>query len=147
MNGVKPASIVNLPARMKTGPVDSEISAPKPAVAAAKVAYRPALLSDSFKQPFVLLWVAVLPQLVLLLLNLRDYQLVFGEMTPWQRRMSGIIVGCEVLLLISSFAFVVIGRARKRILPWAACWVLLAAPILYLWLVMYQIGAPSCRRR
>jgi hypothetical protein len=51
---------------METGPVDSteQISAPITTVAVAKVVappHRPSLLPNSFKHPFVLIWVAILP--------------------------------------------------------------------------------------
>lgn len=98
------------------------------------------LLPDSLKQPFVLFWVAILPQIVLLFLNIRNYQLVVGEMAPWQRSMCAKIGGSELLLVFGTIALVTLLRIRRQILPWALCWPLLILPVLYLWFATFQIG-------
>ena len=100
----------------------------------------PPLLPDSLQKSFVLFWVAILPQAVLLLLNLRSYQLVAGEMAPWQKTMCANIGAFELLLLLGVTALVALLRARGRMLSWAMCWPLLVLPVLYLWLATFQIG-------
>ncbi|MEY2439797.1 MAG: hypothetical protein QOI34_1182, partial [Verrucomicrobiota bacterium] len=102
---------------------------------------RAALLPDSVKKPFLLFWVGILPQLILFFLNLRDYELVAGEMTDWQRSMSATTAGAQAVLLLGTVVLLVGLRAQHRLISWALCWPLLVAPILYLWLVTYQLGA------
>jgi vault protein inter-alpha-trypsin-like protein/PEP-CTERM motif-containing protein len=99
------------------------------------------LLPDSVKRPFLLFWIGVLPQLILLFLNLRAYQLVAGEMTAWQRSMSATIAGADAALLLGTVVLLAVLRARHRAISWALCWALLVAPILYLWLITYQLSS------
>ena len=88
----------------------------------------------------MLWWVAVLPQVVLLLINLRAFWIVSGEFQPWQREMAQRIFAFEVLLIIASASSSVMLRLRRSAVPWALNGPLFAAPILYLWLAMAQIG-------
>ena len=102
---------------------------------------REPILPASVKHPLVLMWVAIVPQVVLLLLNLRDYQLVVGEMTPWQRGMAQAIGVAELILLAGVAALAIFLRRTGRSVSWAAAWPLLAGPVLYLWFVVYQLFA------
>src|ERR1043165_9283779 len=68
------------------------------------------ILPESIKSPVILIWVGIVPQLVLLLLNLRDYHLVAGEMTRWQKGMALTIGGFEVGLLIGMAALTIFLR-------------------------------------
>ncbi len=88
----------------------------------------------------MLWWVAVLPQVVLLLINLRAFWIVSGEFQPWQREMAQRIFAFEVFLLIAAAAVALTLRLRRSVIPWALNWPLFAAPIFYLWLAMAQIG-------
>jgi hypothetical protein len=100
------------------------------------------LLPDSIKHPFVLFWIAVLPQIVLLLINLRAFWLVSGEFAPWQKAMSLRIFALEILLLLSFLVGAGVLLVLRKRISWALNWPLLIAPVLYLWLVTYQIGGP-----
>ncbi|MEI8342764.1 MAG: hypothetical protein WCH43_14665, partial [Verrucomicrobiota bacterium] len=101
---------------------------------------RKPLLPDSIKKPHLLLWVSVLPQVVLLLVNLRAFWIVSGECAPWQKGMFGRIFAFELTLIIGAAALAVLFQAKRKFIPWSLNWGLLVAPILYLWLVTWQIG-------
>ena len=132
---------------METEPVDPS----DPAVQAAQITeglttsgparpHRPSLLPEALKQPLVLLWVALLPQLVLLLLNLRDYQLISGELQPAQRSTCILIGLFQVGLIAVAAGLAAAFRLRGRNLPWFICWALLLAPILFLWFFSYKLS-------
>lgn len=131
---------------MDAAPINPPLAAgSSPTLAASRVGRpgsffsRSPILPQSFKQPLALLWVAILPQIVLLLLNIQDYRLVSGEMAQWQRGMSARIVAFQILLILGSTALILVLRRRRSLLPTAICWALLLLPIGYLWLVTYQI--------
>ena len=96
------------------------------------------LLPDSFKQPFILFWVWLVPQVVLLALNLRGYYVASGDMNGNQRRMACEIFGAELFLLVVGFAVALALRAWRKPVSWSLNWLLLALPVLYLWLCVYR---------
>ena len=101
---------------------------------------RKPLLPDTIKKPLLLLWISVLPQLVLLLVNLRAFWIASGECAPWQKNMAGRISAFELGLILGVGALALLFHARRKFIPWSLNWVLLIAPILYLWLFTWQIG-------
>jgi hypothetical protein len=90
------------------------------------------------KRPLILVWVGIAPQVALLLLNLRDYQLIVGEMTPWQNGMARTIGAAQLGLLTGLTTLAVILRVTGRKISWPVACGLLIAPILFLWLFLYQ---------
>src|SRR4051812_37541372 len=85
---------------------------------------RAPLLSDALKQPLILLWVALLPGIVLLLLNLRDYRLISGELQPPQRSACIQIALFELGLIAGVTVLAAAFRFREKLLPWGVCWAL-----------------------
>src|SRR4051812_3750918 len=101
---------------------------------------REPLLSDAIKQPHMLWWVAAVPQLVLLLINVRAFWLVSRELEAWQRAMALWIAAFEIGLLIGCVALTDLLRSWRRNIPWLLCWPLLMAAMAYLWLVTAQLS-------
>lgn len=94
------------------------------------------LLPAPWRRPSVLLWVYLLPQLILLLLNLRSYHLVSGEMSPEQRGQAFTLGLYAVLLLLGVGSLWALTRGREFLLRWSLALPLLLAHIGYLWLVV-----------
>ncbi|HEX8679811.1 MAG TPA: MSEP-CTERM sorting domain-containing protein, partial [Chthoniobacterales bacterium] len=86
-------------------------------------------------QPLALAGVAIAPQLILILLNLRAYAIAAGEMTAPQKATSLQIFAFEVFLVVGCGALAAVLHVRGRAIAWHWNWPLLLAPIGYLWLV------------
>jgi len=95
---------------------------------------RPELIADTLKKPIMLLWMMLLPQLLLLVLNLSAWKLVRGDMDPEQMNRALILGGAEgILLLLGLGSWILLSRLKRRI-DWPVCIGLLAVHIAYLWL-------------
>jgi len=101
---------------------------------------RKPLLPDSTKMPLHLLWISALPQLVLLLVNFRAFWVVSDECAPWQKGMFYRIFAFEITLILGAVALALALHLRRKLIPWKLNGVLLVVPILYLWLVTWQMG-------
>jgi len=90
------------------------------------------LLPPAASSPLVLLWVWLLPQALLLFLNLQAWDLASGEMAAPERAVAiGLFVG-QLLLLLGGGALLVERRIRRRPLPRLAGLALLLASSVYL---------------
>lgn len=96
------------------------------------------LLPDSVKQPFMVLWLWVIPQLGLLLLNLRAWSLATGEATVEQAQAAAWIGAAQVTLLAVGAALWLVPRLRSRAVGLPACGVGLILNIAYLWFFFPQ---------
>ena len=110
---------------------DSAAAAP----AEARPLAREPLFPESLKTPLILLALAVLPQLMLMLINVRAFSIASGEMTAAQKSTAHQIFAFEVLLVLGCAALAVVLQARRRPILWVWSWPLLLAPVGYLWLV------------
>ena len=106
---------------------------------AENVLPRLALLPDSAKRPLLLVWVATVPQLILLLVNLRAYWIISGECTLWQRKMSALIGAFQLVLMLGPALLALGLRARRRVIPEPACVAMVILSILYLWMASWLI--------
>jgi len=90
-------------------------------------------MPETMKHPRMLLWTALLPQLLLLLLNWRAWGIVHGEMNPEQLQRAMQLGACEAALLIGIAVLIAIGYRLKRQVGLFACAGILLAGIAYLW--------------
>ena len=97
------------------------------------------LLTDSVKQPHVLLWVSALPQFILLLLNLHYYWIVSGDVTATQKHAWMLLLGFNGFFLLGVTALALSLRARKRLVPWGANWPLLLLPVACLGALLFNV--------
>ncbi|HWB61678.1 MAG TPA: MSEP-CTERM sorting domain-containing protein [Chthoniobacteraceae bacterium] len=104
---------------------------------APEAARRP-LLPDFFKQPFILLWVAIVPQIILLLICLRGYNLMAADLTPAQNTMWFAMMGWLLVMLLGEGVAMFFLRIQKQRVPLAMALALIALPVCYLWFVMFQ---------
>ncbi len=93
---------------------------------------RPLLLPPGASAPLVLLWVWLLPQALLLALNLQAWDLASGEMNPANRSTAFLIFGLELALLLGGAAFLVERLLRRRAIPRLAGFGLVAMAAVYL---------------
>lgn len=93
------------------------------------------LIADKFAKPLFLLWVMVLPQVVLALINFRSWALVCGEMSGDQKRMSYMIFSFEVLILIAGIVVITVFQYLKRSVNLIVCLLLFLLHIAFLWLI------------
>lgn len=96
------------------------------------------LLPDSVKRPFMMLWLWVIPQIGLLLLNLRAWSLATGEATVEQANAASLLGASEVALLAVGVALWLVPRLRGRAVGLPACGIGLLLPIGYLWFFFAQ---------
>jgi hypothetical protein len=89
-----------------------------------------------WRRPAVLLWIYLLPQLILLALNLRSYHLVAGEMSPEQRGHAFTLAAYAVALLIGVGGVWLATRVRGCALRWTLAVPLLLAHVGYLWMTL-----------
>ncbi|HEX8311210.1 MAG TPA: MSEP-CTERM sorting domain-containing protein, partial [Chthoniobacteraceae bacterium] len=108
-------------------------SVPPVDASAASPAIPQAILSGAFRNPLHLLWVWIIPQLCLLVMNLRSFGMIWSEMNEAQRGTGRWMLGAELTMLaaIGGFAYVM-HRGRKPVI-WAMNWPLLAVAVAYLW--------------
>ncbi|MHC4243970.1 MAG: MSEP-CTERM sorting domain-containing protein [Planctomycetota bacterium] len=93
------------------------------------------LIADKFAKPLFLLWVMILPQVVLALINFSSWRLVSGEMSPSQKRLAYLVFACEAVILIAAICTITILQYLKRSLNLIACLILFLVHIAYLWLI------------
>ena len=91
------------------------------------------LLPDFIKRPITMLWVYILPQLILLFINLYSYWLISDEISPEKVSIVYTIFAAELgLLALAVFVWAYSGAMKKMIaLAWSV--VFLATHIGYLW--------------
>jgi hypothetical protein len=92
------------------------------------------LITGALKRPIMLLWVMVLPQLLLMLLNVSAWTLVQGDMSAEQLSMSRIIGACEVGVFLLGIAIWFVLGHLKREIDWRVCLGLMLVHAAYLWL-------------
>lgn len=91
------------------------------------------LLPDFIKRPSMLLWAAVIPQILLLLHNCRILWLVSAEASSENLAAFGISFAIEVSLLALTLGAWYSGWKKKALIRWPWFLVLLAVQIGYLW--------------
>ncbi|MBL7115169.1 MAG: MSEP-CTERM sorting domain-containing protein [Kiritimatiellae bacterium] len=94
---------------------------------------RTSALSDDVKHPWMLFWVMLVPQLLLLFLNTRAWQLIRGEVNPEQFLWASQIFYYEVVLLLSAGVAWITLHRLKRFVGLIFCAFVLFAEIGYLW--------------
>lgn len=102
---------------------------------------RPPILSPATRNPGHLLWVWTLPQVFLLLMNVRSLGMIWGEMSEAQRVTGRWILGSEIAMLVGIGAFVSVLRRSGKPVSWALQWPLFAVAVAYLWLVFMASGS------
>ena len=102
---------------------------------------RSQIIPDSLSNPLALLWVNVLPQIILLLLNLRSYWIVSGEMNAAQLSVARQIFASELFLIAGSAALALVCVAMRKRIAWAANWPLLVLHIACLWFFSVKCGS------
>ena len=93
------------------------------------------LIADKFAKPLFLLWVMVLPQIVLAIINFSSWRLVSGEMSPPQKRLAYLVFAFEAVILIAAICTFTILQYLKRNINLIACLILFLVHIAYLWLI------------
>ncbi|MHC4735835.1 MAG: MSEP-CTERM sorting domain-containing protein [Planctomycetota bacterium] len=93
------------------------------------------LIADKFTKPLFLLWVMVLPQIVLALINFSSWRLVSGEMSPAQKRLAYLVFAFEAVILIAGILAITVFQYLKRSLNLIACLFLFLIHIAYLWII------------
>ena len=96
------------------------------------------LLPDSVKRPFMLLWLWVIPQFALLLLNLRAWSLASGEATIEQAHAAAELGAVQAVLLTVGVLLWLAPRLRGRAVGLPACGVGMLLNIAYLWFFFSQ---------
>ena len=94
------------------------------------------ILPARLKQPFMLLWLWLLPQAVLLLLNLRAWTLASGEATVDQAFEAQNLGLGALALLLAGVGLWALAALRRRPVGLGACLFGLIVNIAYLWLFM-----------
>ena len=90
-------------------------------------------MTETMKHPRMLLWTAMLPQLLLLLLNWRAWGIVHREMNPEQLHRAMQLGACEAALLLGAAAIIGILYRQKREVGLTLCGGILLTGIGYLW--------------
>jgi len=90
--------------------------------------------------PLLLFLAIVLPQSCLVLLNLRAYYLMSGEMAPDQMHRAWLVFAFEVTLLVGGSALGWFLLRRGKPAPWPANLAVLAGNAAYLWLAVEWLG-------
>ncbi len=94
------------------------------------------IVPATWRRPAVLFWIYLLPQLVLLALNLRSYHLVAGEMSDLQRHQAYAFGGYALALMAVQLGVYGFLRARQATLKWTLALPLLLAHVGYLWMTV-----------
>ena len=97
------------------------------------------LLPEFLKKPNVLAWVNLLPQTILLILNLHAYSVVNDEIDERVRLSAYTVVSIETGLLLVALGLMLILIYQKRSYAWGWNWLFLISQIGYLWLAMTSI--------
>lgn len=107
-----------------------------PTLDPSPLAPRPSLLPARLMQPLMLLWLWVIPQAALLLLNLRAWSLASGEATPDQAHAAAQIGAAGLGLFIVGLVAWGLALARRKPVGLPVCLIGLLLNIAYLWLFM-----------
>lgn len=94
------------------------------------------IVPAAWRRPSVLLWVYLLPQIILAVLNLRSFHLVAGEMSDLQRHQAYTFGGYALALMLVQLGVYVFLRVRRAVLKWPLAVPLLLAHVGYLWLTV-----------
>jgi len=98
-------------------------------------AERRSLLPPFIRKPHFVFWTLILPQLVLLVLNLRSWGLVRTEMSDAQRHTALQLLGAEIgLLVLGALVLATLAVLRRR-MGWPVCLPVMAVHVAYLWFV------------
>jgi hypothetical protein len=100
--------------------------------------YLMVLLPQSFASPQALIWVLVVPQFVLLGLNVRAGWLAWGEMGELQQKQA-VFLGCAQALFILT-ALIAPLVLKARLVSLRACVGLGGTAIAYLWIASYWLA-------
>lgn len=95
-------------------------------------------LPDTMKHPRMLVWVLLVPQILLLALNLRAWNIMRSEMSPEQLQLTLHIALYEVVLLLGAIAAWRVLQYRKRPVHLWLCAIILLTGIGYLWFFTAQ---------
>ena len=77
------------------------------------------LIAENFSKPILLLWAIILPQALLVLINLSSWSLIKGEASVIQKRMAFQIFALEVIILLS--AIVILGLFQLHLGFFESC--------------------------
>ncbi|MGE0268581.1 MAG: MSEP-CTERM sorting domain-containing protein [Candidatus Omnitrophota bacterium] len=97
------------------------------------------LLPDFIKKPIFMLWVYIIPQMILLLINLWSGWLVWDDLPAEKMPIVYMILGMELGLLGLAFMIGIYSHLRKSLIGLAWNGLLLAAHIGYLWFVSSNV--------
>lgn len=98
------------------------------------------LLPDFIKQPIMMLWVYIIPQLILLAINLRSYWIISDEVSDKYVGMAYAIFAYEIVLIgmaLAVWSFYRFKGSRLNVL-WSVFF--LSAQIGFLWFTSAQMG-------
>ncbi|HBA85786.1 MAG TPA: MSEP-CTERM sorting domain-containing protein [Verrucomicrobia bacterium] len=98
------------------------------------------LVPESWKRPWMILWTAILPQALLLWMNIQSWHLVSGEMADDQLQWAFFVFAGEVGLLAANAGLFVFLLARRRLFNG---WIGASSLVLhagFLFLVCYALG-------
>ncbi len=96
------------------------------------------LVPDYLRKPFFLLWTAVVPQVLLLLLNLHGWWLASGEMNETQRQAALGLFAFQVALLAANVLTMGTLAALRRRMSWPVCAGSVVLHVAYLWFYMVK---------
>ena len=103
-----------------------------PPEAPAPKASKRRLLPGVVTHPLTLLIAIVVPQLILLVLNLRSYHLMSGEVTEFQLQLAALLFAAELVMLVGGFALMFWLWRRSEGVPWSCNLLIFVPPIVYL---------------
>ena len=104
-----------------------------------KTLHRP-LLPDALSRPIYLFWTLLLPQALLLFLNLRAWDLVHEELETGQVRKAVTLFVFQLVLLAAGSLALVVLQSRKRPVGALGCLAMLLSHIGYLWAATAWMG-------
>ncbi|MBU0469258.1 MAG: MSEP-CTERM sorting domain-containing protein [Candidatus Omnitrophica bacterium] len=91
------------------------------------------LLPAYFKKPHMLWWVLILPQLLLILINLRSFWIISEEVKPENLYLAYTVFWFEVIIVGIGFIAWLVSKLQKSQLNWGWSPILLLSHIGYLW--------------
>ena len=96
---------------------------------------KPPLLSDSLKKASIIAWTLIVPQTLLLILNIRGWLLVGEEMSPRQIGKAYTIFGYELALLFCGIGLLLALWRMKRHVGLPECIGMIILHVGYLWMI------------
>ncbi|HEV7405641.1 MAG TPA: MSEP-CTERM sorting domain-containing protein, partial [Chthoniobacteraceae bacterium] len=97
------------------------------------------LLPEWLSRRSLLLWIGTLPQVILLLINLRMYRLITGELTDAQRTVVFRLFALELALLLGITALALFPLRRPKSLGWLSAGPIFLTAAAYLWAAMVNL--------